>query len=180
MTYHLLEIVTYIIELHIISIDIVLFTGKYLYLTYWRKGTTLLVKFTVHVYVAQDLRQWLSPQHHHSISNKTSKENGQILIKTAYSCYICQMFQHVSSNCINFKIWSSNFGWYTARPQTALKLIDRDGFCGQLGTPLCMSQQEGGKEINNELNRCSCHQLAERNPSILPPISVKITRISNY
>lgn len=83
------------------------------------------------------------------------------------------MFQHVSSNCINFKIWSSNFGWYTARPQTALKLIDRDGFCGQLGTPLCMSQQEGGKEINNELNRCSCHQLAERNPSILPPISVK-------
>lgn len=137
------------------------------------KGTTLLVKFTVHVYVAQDLRQWLSPQHHHSISNKTSKENGQILIKTAYSCYICQMFQHVSSNCINFKIWSSNFGWYTARPQTALKLIDRDGFCGQLGTPLCMSQQEGGKEINNELNRCSCHQLAERNPSILPPISVK-------
>lgn len=120
------------------------------------------------------------PQHHHSISNKTSKENGQILIKTAYSCYICQMFQHVSSNCINFKIWSCNFRWYTARPQTALKLIDRDGFCGQLGTPLCMSQQEGGKEINNELNRCSCHQLAERNPSILPPISVKITRISNY
>lgn len=73
MTYHLLEIVTYIIELHIISTGIVLFTGKYLYLTYWRKGTTLLVKFTVHVYVAQDLRQWLSPQHHHSISNKTSK-----------------------------------------------------------------------------------------------------------
>lgn len=113
------------------------------------------------------------PQHHHSIPNKTAKENGQFLIKTACSCYICQMFQHVSSNCINFKIWSCNFGWYTARPQVALKLIDRDGFCGQLGTPLCMSQQEGGNEINNELNRCSCHQLAERNPSIRPPISVK-------